>query len=108
EAAVLLKSISSGHSVERKTAYVNMEGISLELEDILVCSPEGDQKHSALLKDKFTDESTVFDVVSALGPGYVPPISGTGSITWFFDDGSQIVTRFWPENLHSKIVRNYK
>jgi len=51
---------------------------------------------------------TVSYVVDILGPGYLPKMSGTGGITWFFEDGSRIVTGLWPENLKSKVKLIYK
>ena len=85
----------------------NVEPIKLELEGVVVCDENGEKRHQSILKENFTKDSTVLDVVSILGPGYIPKLSGTGSITWYFDDGSKIITRLWPKSLNSKVQLEY-
>ena len=93
--------------VEKIPAF-EYEAIRLELEGVVVCDQNGATKHKSSFKKKFDENSTVLQVVDILGPGYLPKMSGTGTITWFFEDGSKIITELWPESLNSKIKLIYQ
>ncbi len=86
-----------------KESMLDLSGAILTLEGMVVCDSGGEKKHSAFLRKQFNENSTVSDVVKILGPGYLPQGSGTGTITWYFDDGSKIITNFSPESLNAKV-----
>jgi len=66
-------------------------------EGILVCTPESlTNRIIAALRQQLTHTTSVRQAVGILGPGYIPPGNGTGSIQWFFDDGVGLETGLWP------------
>ncbi len=48
------------------------------------------------LRNGLRDGMTTFQVLDVLGPGWCSRFSGCGNIQWFFDDGVELMTRFWP------------
>jgi len=83
-------------------------GVELKLDGVVICDKNGDRIHNSSLKQKFNENSTVKNVVDILGPGYLPKMSGTGSITWYFADSSKIITHLWPDSLNSKVKLIYR
>lgn len=47
--------------------------------------------------------ATVADVLRALGPGYLPTQSSTGTVSWSFSDGKSLCTRGYPESLKARV-----
>ncbi len=83
--------------------FMDVKGVELELEGLVICDENGDKTHDVKLKNQLTKDPTVQDVVKVLGPGYLSPISGTGGINWYFSDGSKLTTILWPKTLHTKV-----
>ena len=105
---ILIQNLYSQEKQLKEITPSPSDGIELKLDGLIVCDENGDRIHSSSLKEKFDENSTVKDVVNILGPGYLPEMSGTGNITWFFDDSSKIITGLWPDSLNSKIKLIYK
>lgn len=81
----------------------NKQALELKLDGMVVCDKKGFMLLPVSLKDRIKPGSTVRDAVKQLGPGYIESGSGTGSITWFFDDGSILSTTGWPPSLNEKV-----
>lgn len=82
---------------------INKQGLELKLDGMVVCDKNGFKLFPVALKDKIKPDSTVRDAIKLLGPGYIGSESGTGSITWFFADGSILSTAGWPSSVNEKI-----
>ena len=72
----------------------------IQIDGVLVCAPESlTNRITASLRSRLTDATSVRQAIRILGPGYIPPDSGIGSIRWYFDDGVRLETFMWPESL---------
>lgn len=94
---------SKNNDFNKTDIKIKNQGLELKLDGTVVCDKNGFKLLPVSLKEKIKPDSTVSDAVKQLGPGYINSGSGTGSITWFFADGSILSTAGWPSSVNEKV-----
>ncbi|WP_051284163.1 hypothetical protein [Desulforegula conservatrix] len=95
---------SDNYDSNKTDIKIREQGLELKFDGMVVCNKNGFKLLPVELKEKIKSGSTVSDAVKLLGPGYINSESGTGSITWFFVDGSTLSTTGWPSSVNKKVT----
>ena len=82
------------------TSTIHFRGIDVRIDTLLVLSSKHGPSLNLIPAEKkkcLSKKMSVKELVKIVGPGFLSKLSGTGIVSWFFDDDSTIECLYWTD-----------